>query len=43
MKRLVFIGNGFDRQIGLNSDYNSFIEWCREKNYIRFDYNINNN
>ena len=31
--QVLIVGNGFDRKIGLKTDYNSFLDWMREKGY----------
>ena len=31
--RVLIVGNGFDRKIGLKTDYISFLDWMQEKGY----------
>jgi len=33
MSKVLIIGNGFDRQIGLQTDYFSFLDWMQKKGY----------
>jgi hypothetical protein len=32
-KHVLFVGNGFDRKIGLKTDYISFLEWMKKEGY----------
>jgi len=33
MNNILILGNGFDRQLGLKTDYISFLDWIEEQNY----------